>query len=254
VATISLVESVIISNIETEIEKKALEIGARVIITYGPRILRKVLRKKLRATLHFVIVVVFYSYPDYQDAYENISKLFDKYRVKKNNINRLKFKSKFEYDYYLSIIPHIPRDDELTDPIMLELFSSMLELPPLDLEVTEYHEALTSMLLRASSAHIFLWPSNLPSEKIEMNDFKEVLRDVYEFHEMFYVQLVRDMKLASLHKFYVRIRSDDELIKLVECLRRRLGNDADLRHKGKTVMVEIRDRMDVENLTRCIFR
>ena len=171
----------------------AVQVGTRVAITYGRRIFRRLISKELNTQLHFALIVNFYSRPDYQLVYEVLSKELRKYVTREAKNPKLNLGSQIKYEYYLSII------SEQDYAALLNLLDN---LPYAFYEIEE--EIFTNTSLRASGARLFLWPSNLPN-KISLDEFKDLLNEVYAFYRELHEQLMDYMKRKILHDLDVRL-------------------------------------------------
>ncbi|MEM0488898.1 MAG: hypothetical protein QW707_06835 [Candidatus Bathyarchaeia archaeon] len=171
----------------------AAEIGARLIINYGYG-LRGFLTRELNTQLHFTIVIQFYSRPDCQLVYDILSEEVKKYIIKENNASKkLNLGSKTNYDYYLSIISG---QDAVALPDLFDI--AFYE------EILGKESSWVEASLWASSARLFLWPSNLPS-KISLDEFKNLLNEVYSFYKEFSEQLMDYERRNILYNLEVKL-------------------------------------------------
>lgn len=179
--------------------------------------MRRFWTKKLNTQLHFTIVIQFYSRPDCQRVYDILSEEVKKYIIKENNISKLNLGSKTNYDYYLSII------SGQDVAALIDLF-----------DITFYEEILRKEFswveasLWASSARLFLWPSNLPS-KISLDEFKNLLNEVYSFYKEFSEQILDYQRRNILHnleiKLFLELDLDSRSINILQGIAKKLSEE-----------------------------
>ena len=235
----------------------AQEIGVQILISYGPKLLRKILRKfgtkELKARLHFTIVLNFYSRPDYQLVYEIISKELDKNRVKQNGKNLLLLnpKANVVYDYYLSVIPEQDYASIL----------NLLECVNFPFSFLNLEDIAISTSLRASGLRLFLWPTNIPRE-IDVEKFRLLLEDVYAFHRKLDKALKSYMKKGVLHDFELNLLlelklSDSTDLQIIRNIFRKIPESTRKQNlfissDGRSIAVILDDSYIIDQLISCL--
>jgi hypothetical protein len=231
------------------------DVWVRVVITYGPKILKKIFPRKLDITFHFTIVLVFRDNPSYHSVNEAISKLLTNYTTKVNNFTKLNLKSdksKYLCDYYISMISHAPFDIDTTNPLILDIISHYLSDPRFYFDKEDYYEILTDTLTTVSSVRVFIWPLKSAEHSIDSNDFKDMVLRTLEFHEELYNFLERELGVViNKHMLYIELLFNDKIKKRIERLDK---NKILYNNRKNTVMIAIKDRWDIEKLTKTFFR
>jgi len=161
------------------------EIGAKLLINYGPRIFKIIRVAKVEVKLHFALVFQFYSREDYHKVFVTLSSILDGFRIKESNKHLLRLQD-INFEYSLSIT------HEQDYAVLGDILEDLCGLDPL--RTTE--EAIQTTIL-ASSARLFLWPTNL-SHQIDHKIFRNILESAYEIYRSINSSISEEMKVGRL--------------------------------------------------------
>lgn len=150
------------------------------------------------------------------------------------------------------MISHVPFDIDTTNPLILDIISHYLSDPRFYFDKEDYYEILTDTLTTVSSVRVFIWPLKSAEHSIDSNDFKDMVLRTLEFHEELYNFLESELGVViNKHMLYIELLFNDKIKKRIERLDK---NKILYNNRKNTVMIAIKDRWDIEKLTKTFFR
>jgi len=169
------------------VEETIPVIGSKIILTYGPRLLGKIYRKKISTHISSILVFNFFSREEYEKVHDILMHIIDDFREKEGNRNVLNIDG-WNFDYNLSISW---AQDDLMIANLLEDFYYEAYLS------TEPFEEKIDTTLIVSSARLSLTP-RLGKKELELNDFKKMLESLFNLYRFIDKKILDYMKGGML--------------------------------------------------------
>jgi len=170
-----------------DVVEKTIELGSEIILTYGPRLLRKIYHKKISTRTFSVVVFNFFSREEYEKVYDILMRMINDFREKEGNKKVLNIDGwNFDYDLSISLV-----QDDLMIANLLEdfLYEAFLSIEPLEEKID------TS--LSVSSARFSLMP-RLGKKELELNEFKNMLESLFKLYRSIDKKILDYMKSGAL--------------------------------------------------------
>jgi len=177
----------VVSVLERTIEQTVPIVGSKIILTYGPHLLRKIYRKKTSTSIYSVLVFNFFSREEYEKVYGILMNEIENFRKKEDNKNVLHI-GDWKFDYNLSI--SLAQDDLMIANLLEDFYYDAY------LTTEPFEEKIDTTLI-ASSARLFLTP-RLRNKELELNEFKKMLESLLEFYRSIDKKMLNYMKGGTL--------------------------------------------------------
>ncbi|MEM3870978.1 MAG: hypothetical protein QXE05_00210 [Nitrososphaeria archaeon] len=160
----------VLAHAEEPIKQVVASVGSKIILKYGPYLLKTIFSRKIAFTISSVIVFNFFSREEYENASKILRNIINEFRRKEDNKNLLLIDN-MSFEYYLDI--SYSQDDLAIARILEDSYYAYLSTEP-------FEEKIETTLL-ASSARLYFKPASEKME-LELDKFKTMLEAIFKFY------------------------------------------------------------------------